>query len=140
MKYITKLLNVAITSALLASAGVALAETSLIEELQKDMPKNWTKWGKENQIGALNYLDKTQALRGIKAVNSGKTFTLQLPITHGIGPVFPGRVPAMHYMTQDQSMYSTGKLDELAGGVKYSDDAVFMYLQGTTHMDALGHA
>ncbi|MGO2290861.1 MAG: cyclase family protein [Pseudoalteromonas sp.] len=140
MKYITKLLNVAITSALLASAGVALAETSPIEELQKDMPKNWTKWGKENQIGALNYLDKTQALRGIKAVNSGKTFTLQLPITHGIGPVFPGRVPAMHYMTQDQSMYSTGKLDELAGGVKYSDDAVFMYLQGTTHMDALGHA
>ena len=73
MKCITKLLNVAIASALLASAGAALAETSPIEELQKDMPNNWTKWGKENQIGALNYLDNEQALRGVKAVKTGET-------------------------------------------------------------------
>jgi len=140
MSLITKVFNIAITTTLLASTGFALAEPSPIEKLQKDMPKNWSKWGENSQIGALNYLDKEQVIRGIKAVKTGDTFTLQLPITHGVGPVFPGRIPAMHYMTQDQSMYSTGKLDELAGGVKYSDDAVFMYLQGTTHMDALGHA
>lgn len=140
MKLITKLLNVAVTAALLTTASTALAESSPIEKLQQDMPNNWSKWGEKNQVGALNYLDKTQVLRGIKAVKTGETFTLQIPITHGVGPVFPGRVPAMHYMTQDQSLYSTNKLDALAGGVKYSDDAVFMYLQGTTHMDALGHA
>ncbi|MRJ44043.1 cyclase family protein [Idiomarina loihiensis] len=140
MKTIKSVLSMALATALMSASGVSLAQTSDIENLQKDMPKNWGKWGDDDQLGALNYLDEKQALRGIKAVRSGETFTLQLPITHGVGPVFPGRVPAMHFMTQDESMYSVNKLDELAGGVKYSDDAVFMYLQGTTHMDALGHA
>ena len=84
-------------------------------------------------LAPLTTLDEKQALRGIKAVRSGETFTLQLPITHGVGPVFPGRVPAMHFMTQDESMYSVNKLDELAGGVKYSDDAVFHVLAGARH-------
>jgi len=124
--------------------GTAFAHTtkeiSNIERLQKDMPNNWKRWGDKDQIGALNYLDSAQVLRGKAAVTSGKTFTLQLPMTHGIGPVFPGRVPTMHFMSQDEGLYSTNKLEPLAGGVKYSDDAVFMYLQGTTHVDALGHA
>jgi kynurenine formamidase len=59
---------------------------------------------------------------------------------HGVGPVFPGRVPVMHFMSQDEGIYSSNKSKPLSGGMKYSDDAVFMYLQGTTHMDALGHA
>ncbi len=142
MKKSKNILSVAVLSALvgLSSSSLAFAQSSDIENLQKDMPKNWGKWGENDQIGALNYLDDEQALRGVKAVKTGEKFTLQLPITHGVGPVFPGRVPAMHFMTQDESMYSVDKLDELAGGVKYSDDAVFMYLQGTIHMDALGHA
>ena len=113
---------------------------SSIERLQQDMPNNWGRWGDDDQIGALNYLDADQARRGNAAVQSGKVFTLQLPMTHGVGPVFPGRVPTMHFMSQDEGLYSTNKLEPLAGGVKYSDDAVFMYLQGTTHVDALGHA
>ncbi|WP_417687944.1 cyclase family protein [Pseudidiomarina sp.] len=140
MKTTKSLLSLTIATALLGLSASAVAEQTAIEKLQADMPKNWGKWGADDQIGALNYLDDAQALRGVQAVKQGEKFTLQLPMIHGVGPVFPGRVPAMHYMTQDESMYSTGKLDELAGGVKYSDDAVFMYLQGTTHMDALGHA
>ncbi|RUO37615.1 metal-dependent cyclase [Aliidiomarina shirensis] len=116
------------------------AHKSTIERLQQDMPNNWGRWGEDDQIGALNYLDAEQARRGNAAVKSGKVFTLQLPMTHGVGPVFPGRVPTMHFMSQDEGLYSTNKLEPLAGGVKYSDDAVFMYLQGTTHVDALGHA
>lgn len=140
MKTTKTLSSVALAAAFVGLAAVAVASETPIEKLQADMPKNWGKWGANDQIGALNYLDDAQALRAVKAVKQGKKFTLQLPMIHGVGPVFPGRVPAMHYMTQDESMYSTGKLDALAGGVKYSDDAVFMYLQGTTHMDALGHA
>ena len=111
-----------------------------IEALQKKSPNNWGKWGKEDQIGGLNYLDGKQVLRGVAEIKTGERFTLQLPMTHGVGPVFPGRVPVMHFMSQDESIYSSNKINELPGGVKYSDDAVFMYLQGTTHVDALGHA
>jgi kynurenine formamidase len=59
---------------------------------------------------------------------------------HGEGPVFTGRIPARHFMTQDEGHYWAGKLEPLPGGAKFSDDVLFTYLQGTTHVDALGHA
>ncbi|MDO6694810.1 cyclase family protein [Aliiglaciecola sp. 3_MG-2023] len=123
-----------------ASLTSFAAEETYIDKLLADAPKNWGKWGKDDQIGALNYLDETQVKRGVKAIQSGERFTLQLPMIHGVGPVFPGRVPVMHFMAQDEGIYSSNKSEPLVGGMKYSDDAVFMYLQGTTHMDALGHA
>lgn len=128
----------------LVAAGTATAaddgEQSLMERLQADAPSNWGQWGEDDEVGALNYLDSEQVLRGTQAVRSGKTFTLQIPMTHGSGPVFPGRVPMQHYMSQDEASYSSGKSDPLAGGVKFSDDVAFMYLQGTTHVDGLAHA
>ena len=134
--------------------GVALAATTtttaahdgdtpnstLMERLQEDAPNNWGKWGEGDKVGALNYLTDEQVLAGAQAIEHGTTFTLQIPMTHGDGPVFPGRVPTQHFMTQDQGLYSADKADPLAGGVKYSDDVAFIYLQGTTHVDALDHA
>ncbi|MBA1147131.1 cyclase family protein [Ectothiorhodospiraceae bacterium WFHF3C12] len=125
---------------MLGVAGAALAADSAMERMQADAPNNWGKWGDGDEVGALNYLDADQVMRGTKAVRSGETFTLQIPMTHGKGPVFPGRVPTMHYMAQDEGIYASGKSDVLAGGVKFSDDVAFMYLQGTTHVDALAHA
>lgn len=131
------------TSALLAGltlvAGTATAD-SAIERLQEDAPNNWGKWGEDDQVGTLNYLGADQVMAGASAIRSGKTFTLQIPMTSGSGPVFPGRVPTLHFMSTDESVYMAGKADPLAGGVKYSDDVAFMYLQGTTHVDGLGHA
>lgn len=138
------LIAVAAAGSLLAAAApapvAAEGEISAIERLQADAPRNWGKWGDEDHVGALNYLDAAQVKRGAAAVESGKTFTLQIPMTHDDGPVFPGRVAMQHYMSQDEALYSAGKADPLAGGVKYSDDVAFMYLQGTTHIDALAHA
>jgi kynurenine formamidase len=135
---------IAATGALLAAAAPAPAEAqkeaSVIERLQTDAPRNWGKWGDADEVGALNYLDAAQVKRGAQAVRSGKTFTLQIPMTHDDGPVFPGRVAMQHYMSQDEALYSSGKADPVAGGIKYSDDVAFMYLQGTTHVDALAHA
>lgn len=124
---------------LFMSIGTATAQTKM-DQLQQEAPNNWGKWGENDQIGTLNYLDEDQTLRGIKAVKSGKRFTLQIPMIHGVGPVFPGRIPVMHYMTQDEASYANNKMELLNGGMKYSDDVIFMYLQGTSHVDALGHA
>ena len=127
------------TSTLAEESKAAPSQTPMAK-FQEDAPSNWGKWGDDDQVGALNYLTDQEVLRGIKAVQSGETFTLQIPMTHGKGPVFPGRIPTQHYMSQDEGLYSSGKAEPLAGGVKYSDDVAFMYLQGTTHVDALAHA
>ncbi len=138
-----------ITSIILLMAGLCLvsytttaADGNLtgMDKLQEDAPKNWNKWGEDDQIGALNYLDNAQVLRGVATIKTGQRFTLQIPMTNGYGPVFPGRVPVQHFMSKDHSTYSSGKIDRLSGGMMFSDDAVFLYLQGTTHVDALGHA
>lgn len=134
---------VALTGLLLA-AGSALAEPAdnetAMERLQREAPNNWGRWGEDDQIGALNYLDEAQALRGAAAIRHGRRFMLQIPMTHGDGPVFPGRTPVQHFMVGDESVYDSGKVEPMPGGMKGSDDAVFMYLQGTTHVDALAHA
>ncbi|WP_104203401.1 cyclase family protein [Billgrantia saliphila] len=127
-----------IVASLTLTAAAAFAQPSM-EVLQRDAPSNWGKWGDGDQVGALNYLGGNEVLEAIGTVNSGKTFTLQVPMTAGDGPVFPGRIPVQHYMSQDEALYASGKLDPLAGGVKYSDDVAFMYLQGTTHVDGLAH-
>lgn len=132
--------NTGIFFLLLLFSNFLSAQETTMEKIQKDAPSNWGKWGPEDKIGALNYLDDAQTLRGMKAVKTGKRFTLQLPMTHGVGPVFPGRLPVEHFMSQDESTFASGKKDPLAGGMKYSDDVVYMYLQGTSHVDALGHA
>lgn len=117
----------------------ALAETP-ITRLQSDAPSNWGKWGPNDEVGSLNYLGQSEVLRGIESVKTGDVYSLQIPMEHNFGPVFPGRIPTMHYMAQDESTFAAGKKEPLPGGVKFSDDVVFMYLQGTTHVDALGHA
>lgn len=126
-----------LAGALLATTLTVAASTSSYLE---DGPKNWGNWGSDDEVGALNYLTPEQILKGVGEVTSGKVFTLQIPMTHNFGPVFPGRIPMMHYMAQDEGSFKAGKKDALAGGVKFSDDVAFMYLQGTTHVDALAHA
>ncbi|MCS4504794.1 cyclase family protein [Arhodomonas aquaeolei] len=123
----------------LAATTPAFAETPM-ERLQADAPKSWGQWGDDDQVGALNYLGAEQVKNGAAAVSGGEIFSLQIPMSHNFGPVFPGRIPMMHYMAQDESTFAAGKKDPLPGGVKFSDDVAFMYLQGTTHVDALGHA
>lgn len=115
-------------------------ESVTIQTVLDSKPKNWGAWGEDDQIGALNYLTAEQVKASTGSVVNGKVFTLQIPMTHGSGPVFPGRAATMHFMAQDESSFVAGKMDPMPGGVKFSDDVAFMYLQGTTHVDALGHA
>lgn len=111
-----------------------------LEELLADLPKNWGRWGAEDEIGALNFLDATEVLRGIRHVKSGKTFTLGLPIGAPEGdPVWPGRTGAMRLNTRDRSHYTSGKLEPMPGGLEYADDVMTAFLQGSSQYDALGH-
>lgn len=112
-----------------------------LSELLKGAPTNWGRWGDDDEVGALNFLTPAEVLRGVGAVRSGRTFTLGTPIgAAGGDPVWPGRAQAQRYNTRDRGTYAAGKAEAFCGGVEYADDVIFMFLQGTTHTDALGHA
>src|SRR5436305_570239 len=109
-------------------------------ELLKDAPKNWGKWGDNDEVGSLNYLDAAQVLRGVSAARQGKVFTLQVDVGRkGGDPVWPGRAGAIRTQVVDKGHWLSGRAPNFPGGLEYADDFVSMFLQGSTQYDALGH-
>jgi kynurenine formamidase len=114
--------------------------TTTLDQLLDGLPKNWGRWGEDDEIGCLNYLTPEEVLRGVSHVKDGKVFTLGIPIgSPGGDPVWPGRSGATRLMTQDRSHYTAGKLEPLKGGLEYADDYITAFLQGSSQYDALGH-
>jgi kynurenine formamidase len=119
---------------------MAVTQQKTLTDLYTDAPKNWGRWGPNDEVGALNFLTKEEVLRGLQSAKQGKVFTLGVVIGHPSGdPVWPGRSGAIKLMTQDEGNYLSGKLNALPGGLEYADDFISMFLQGTTQFDALGH-
>ena len=111
-----------------------------VSELLKDSPKNWGRWGADDEVGALNYLGPEQALYAATCIRSGKVFTLQLPMADPKGdPVWPGRRGAERCQVIDEGHWICGKAPQYPGGQHYADDMISAYLQGSTQYDALGH-
>jgi kynurenine formamidase len=109
-------------------------------ELLKDAPKNWGRWGADDEIGALNFLTQEEVLRGAKAIRSGKVFMLGVPLARPNGdPLYPSRSQPIRTMAMDKGFYMNGLAQPMPGGLEYADDVIVMYLQGTTQYDALGH-
>lgn len=115
---------------------------SKIGEILKDAPSNWGRFGPDDEIGTLNYLTPEEVKRGLASVKEGRVFALGLPIGDPRGDlVWPGRIPTQHWMVSDRGAYLAGKRQPhpQSGGVEVADDVVYMYLQGTTQLDSLGH-
>jgi kynurenine formamidase len=122
-------------SSLMTSANVPT-----LQELLAGLPKNWGKWGPDDEVGSLNYLTPEQVLDGVATITSGKTFTLQVQMGHPSGdPVWPGRVGAKRFNVMDRGHYLGGAGVQFAGGMEYADDVMTIYNQGSSQYDALGH-
>jgi kynurenine formamidase len=116
-------------------------EVISFEELLRDTPRNWGRWGADDEVGALNFLTPDVIAAAASTVKQGKVFTLQVKMANPDGdPVWPSRAPAQRAMVMDASRYSSGKFKPSPGGQKYADDVLFFFPQGTTQYDALGHA
>jgi len=115
-------------------------DATTIAELLAGAPRNWGRWGEDDEIGSLNFQTPEEVLRGVRAVRSGKVFTLGVPIADPAGdPIYPGRAQPMRFNTQDKSDYVGGRVQPQAGGSEWADDYLGTYLQGSTQFDALGH-
>jgi kynurenine formamidase len=115
--------------------------TADLSELLKDSPKNWGKWGDDDEVGALNYLGTQQVLAGVATIRSGRLFTLQTVMcAPGGDPIWPGRANPQRFNTIDEGAFIGGKVPYNGAGPKGCDDVIVCALQGSTQYDALGHA
>ncbi len=112
------------------------------EFLGSDTPTNWGKWGPDDELGALNYLDAAEVLRGVQHIRTGDVFTLQIQMgrTDGPGdPLWPGRTGIERQNVLDEGTWDTDGAPQFPGGLHYADDTAKLFLQGSTQYDALGH-
>jgi kynurenine formamidase len=114
-----------------------------MSELLENCPSNWGRWGANDEVGALNFLTNEMVLKGVRCVRQGKVFTLGLPIAHPngdpIGTEGASRSKSCRTNTIDKGSYMNGHAHPYPGGTEVADDVIFMYPQGTTQFDALGH-
>src|SRR5579871_4597551 len=95
----------------------------LLKDLLANSPKNWGKWGPDDEVGSLNYLTPEVIVAAAKMVRQGKVFPLQVKMANPEGdPVWPGRVGAQRYNVIDKGHYIAGKGPEFPGGSEYADD------------------
>ena len=117
-----------------------MAQEPDLKVLLKNSPKNWGKWGPDDEVGSLNYLTPDVVVKAAGSIKSGKVFTLQVKMANPEGdPVWPGRQGATRINVMDAGHYHAGKGPQFAGGAEYADDYMTLFLQGSTQYDALGH-
>jgi kynurenine formamidase len=115
---------------------------SMADLLGADAPSNWGRWGPDDELGALNYLDTAEVLRGVRHVRTGEVYTLQIQMgrTDGPGdPLWPGREGIKRQNVLDESTWDGEDAPQFPGGLHYADDTAHIFLQGSTQYDALGH-
>ena len=101
--------------------------------------KNWGKWGPDDQIGTLNYVQPEDIVNAGKLIRKGKTFSLALDFDSK-GPqkgLWGNRWNPIHTMLATGTDAIAGIQD--AGGLRFADDAVSLPLQCGTQWDALAH-
>lgn len=136
------------------AADGGVSETPNVATILEGLPDNWGRWGDDDERGTLNLLGGAEAAAGMRAALAGgddavERFTLGLPLTGEAiegetdtgDPAFPGREIARRDNLFDERSYREGEMDPLAG-MRFSDDRFVapFAIQGTTHLDALGHA
>lgn len=107
-------------------------------ELYAEKVKNWNKWGENDEIGTLNYIEPQDIVNAARLVKSGKVFSMAIPLDVN-GPQWGerGRTNPHRTMVYTGTDAILGRQDFIK--MRYADDVVTMPLQCATHWDAIGH-
>lgn len=106
---------------------------------------NWGRWGKDDQLGTLNFITPEKVKAAAALVRKGKVFSLAIPFDEN-GPQTGGfgRFNPIHLMIRDgnDALAGTTVRDFYGGRDRYlrgTDDLIIMPLQCGTQWDALSH-
>jgi kynurenine formamidase len=105
----------------------SMTEGELLELLRTR--NNWGRWGKDDQVGAINLITAEKRLRAVSLVKTGRTVSLSRPFPKVPAPNNPN--PAQHWMRS--FTFPNG------GGAVVDYYAISYHGQAATHIDALCH-
>ena len=105
--------------------------------------RNWGKWGKDDEVGTLNYTSPADIVAAAQLVRKGKVISLALNFDdkgpQGAKTSYPamGRFNPIHLMLRTGTDAYSGVLDRRR--IRSADDLVIMPLQSGTQWDGLAH-
>ncbi|MFD4481619.1 cyclase family protein [Streptomyces sp. NPDC058471] len=100
---------------------------------------NWGRWGKDDRLGTLNFLDEAKRVQGAALVRRGVSFSLAQPFDmNGPQRGWRRRTNPVHTMLDTGADAALGT-QGLPHGIGGADDVVSMPLQCSTQWDGLGH-
>ncbi len=94
--------------------------------------KNWGRWGRDDELGTLNYVTPDTVRAAAALVRSGRRATMTIPMNTTAGPDNPS--PVVHHMVQGHDI-------DMGNSLSFATDFVGLAFHGDchTHMDALCH-
>ncbi|MDP6259171.1 MAG: cyclase family protein [Rhodospirillales bacterium] len=101
---------------------------------------NWGKWGRNDELGVLNYIKPKDIVDAAKLIKKGKVFRLGLNLDEK-GPqngLFGGRWNPLHHMMATGTDAKEGRQDKTVG-IRYADDFINLPTQAASQWDALAH-
>ncbi|MBP1823296.1 cyclase family protein [Mycobacterium sp. OAE908] len=100
---------------------------------------NWGRWGTDDVLGTLNFIDATKRREGAGLVRRGISFSLAQTFDNN-GPQKGWRRRCNPVHTMLDTGYDAERATQgLPHGIGGADDVVFMPLQASTQWDGLGH-
>jgi kynurenine formamidase len=94
-----------------------------------NQPRNWNRWGADDQRGTLNYITPEKRLQAAGLIRAGKAYSLAIPL-RAEAPIWPSRHKNWHIATHRNTQ---------GPGPGGAEDVLMMHTHGTTHIDALCH-
>ncbi|MGS0684305.1 cyclase family protein [Nakamurella sp. GG22] len=100
---------------------------------------NWGRWGIDDVLGTLNYLDDAKRAQGAALIRRGVSFSLAQSFDmNGPQKGWRRRTNPVHTMLDTGTDAERGN-QGFPHGIGGADDVIFMPLQASTQWDGLGH-
>jgi kynurenine formamidase len=100
---------------------------------------NWGRWGPDDVLGTMNFLDEAKRREGAALIRRGASFSLAQSFdTDGPQKGWRRRTNPVHTMTDTGTDAERGT-QGFPHGIGGADDVIFMPLQASTQWDGLGH-
>ena len=101
--------------------------------------RNWGRWGDDDVLGTLNFIDDAKRAEAAALVRAGRSFSLSQPFDmNGPQQGWRRRTNPVHTMLDTGTDAAAG-VQGFPHGVGGADDVIAMPLQCSTQWDGLGH-